>query len=329
MKPKSKRTIGLIAAVILLLAAFAACRSDDSASASDWAPAAAEEPYFVLPMTGGSGGFDLQRRENVITETAYSLHVSDEAIDATDRVEWEDIAGQGRRHIIQTADIEVETDIFDDVVADLRQLAPAVGGYIESEMLTARYNRMFTIVLRVPAAYFYDVLKAVEAMGEVRVVNQRAQDVTAQFYDMVGSLELRRIEEERLLTLIEGTTDIHELLALEQRLTSTRLNIEMYLAQLNNLAGLVSFSTITVTLFDMSEMERYVPVPETIGQRIGGAFGDSFDSTVRATQNVIVFLAGAIIPIVLLILVGFVAFKVTRRIIHSGKFRKISLKSAD
>ncbi|MCL2223739.1 MAG: DUF4349 domain-containing protein [Defluviitaleaceae bacterium] len=212
------------------------------------------------------------------------------------QVEWEDVAGQNERHIIQNATLETETEEFDRVVAELRSAASDADGYTESEMLTNHGRRVFTIVMRIPAARFEEVLSQVQNLATVRSVNQHAQDVTDQFYNLAGNLETRRIEEERILALIEEAQDIHDLLALEMRLSNTRQTIESYLAQLNNMAGQIAFSTITVTLFDMYE-EEIITLSPTLGERIGGAFGDSVDGTSRAAQNIIVFLAGAVIPV--------------------------------
>jgi len=229
------------------------------------------------------------------------------------QVDWEDIAGQGQRHLIQTASTELETEYFYEVVAELRRIAPAAGGYVESEMLSNHGRRMFSIVLRVPAGNFENALIQIESLGEVRFLNQWAQDVTDQFYDMAGNLEIRRIEEDRILGLIENAQTIYELLSLEQRLSNTRLNIEMYLSQLNNMAGQIAYSTISVTLVDISEEERVVLTP-SLGERIGGAFGYSVDGTVSAVQNFIVFFAGIVIPLILLGMLGIAVYMVARKV---------------
>jgi len=212
-------------------------------------------------------------------------------------VDWQDIAESGQRHIIQTADAELETENFAEARDRLRQLAPAANGFIESS--AAHGRRQFSIVMRVPAASFDTVLSQVEALAYVRVLNQRAQDVTAQFYDMGASYQLRRVEEERILALIDQAENIQEILALEQRLSSTRQSIEMYLSQLNHMAGQIAYSTISVTLTDISDIPVVIIGP-SLGERIGGAFGESVDTTVNVLQNIIVFLAAAIVPLAIL-----------------------------
>jgi len=223
------------------------------------------------------------------------------------QVDWEDVAGQNERHIIQNAHVQMETEEFDDVVSVLRQLSHASEGYVESEMLTNRGQRIFTIVMRVPVANFEAVLAQVESLADVRFTNQSAQDVTDRFYDLASGLETRRIEEERILSLIDEAEGVHDLLALETRLSNTRLSIETYLAQLNNMAGQIAFSTINVTLFDIFEEDIVVAAP-TLGERIGGAFGDSVDSTVTTAQDIIVFLAGVVIPFAILAVFIFIAY---------------------
>jgi len=331
-KSKSDKIIYVLLRLLLVVVLFVMALNFFACSRSDNAEWEMAPQVAYAPVSEYDFGLDLYMAEEGISLSGagsvyhfYSTDMVDEVlqvqIDSADQIEWEDIAGQGQRHVIQTANIEMDTEDFGEVVDGLRQLAPAVGGYIESEMLSAQIGRMFTIVLRVPVAYFYDVLYDIGNLADIRVMNQRAEDVTDQFYDLIGSLELRRIEEDRLLALIEEAVNIHELLALEQRLSNTRLNIDLYLSQLNNLAGRVAFSTITINLFDISEVERYVPAEATIRQRISGAFGDSVEGTTQAFQNIIVFFASAIIPIILLVLLGLVIYKTVKAVVRTRKSR--------
>ena len=228
---------------------------------------------------------------------------------------------QRERHVIQTAWTELETEYFDDVISDLRQIPEFVDGYVESEQLSRRGRRIFNITMRIPAASFQDVLSQVENLADVRTSSQSAEDVTDQFYDTEARLQTRRIEEERLLALIEAAENVHDLLELERRLSSTRLQIETYTAQLTNLAGRIAYSTIFVTLFDIAE-EEIIPIAgPTLGERIGGAFGDSVDAIVTTGQNFVIFIAGIIIPVLIWGIVIFVAFKLIKRMVKKYKNR--------
>ena len=275
---------------------------------------------FSLPLTGGSSSFfGFGGRDGSAPAPASAPAATSPPRPGADnasspgQTEWEDMAESGERLVVQNASVELDTEYFREVEADLRRLAPAVNGFVESDMLTTRGRPRFTIVMRVPAASFEYVLAQVESLAYVRVSTQWAQDVTDQFYDMAGSYRIRRLEEERILALIEQTETVQELLALEQRLGNTRRSIETYLGQLNHMAGQVAYSTITVTLADVSEVPVDTVAP-TLGERVGGAFGDSVGGTVRGLQNIVVFLAGAVVPMVLLGMVALVVYVVVRKV---------------
>jgi len=305
----------LVAGLLLAITACGANRSDDSPNYAGW---------------GGSGnvivehmGAQSSRPVSIPAPPAEMLAamadsapapvmalVPGNAVGGAGDVTWEDIHGQNERHVIRRASLDMQSENFDDTVEALRGVAPSVNGYIESEVLTGTGARRLTIVLRVPVATFDAALHHVQSLGTVNHQSQSAEDVTAQFYDLAGNLETRRIEEERILSLIERAEDIHELLALEARLSNVRQTIASYLAQLNQIAGLVSYSTITVTL---TEYNPWQPVAgDSLGERIGGAFGDSVDGTVSALQGIVVFLAGAVIPLALLAIVGLVIWMIVK-----------------
>ena len=305
----------LIIAILLVIAALAIAACGSSAGADDhgwdnWYTApeapwdfetdASDDFYFTSGMNGSM---------NIVGDVG-SGRPSYGGADSG-QVGWEDIAGANQRHIIQTATMQMETEYFDDTVTALRQLAPQVNGYISQERLTTHGQGMFTIVLRVPAASFDDVIRKIEQLATLRSTNQWAEDVTDQFYDTVGSLEIRLAEEERILELIELAETVHEILALEERLSNTRFMIEWYESRLNDWAGQIAYSTITVTLFCIAE-EEYVPLAPTMGERIGGAFGDSVDGTVAAAQGFVVVMAGLVIPVMLLGVVALVIFLLVR-----------------
>ena len=200
------------------------------------------------------------------------------------------------RLIIQTASVQLETESFDDAVASLRNIPGVFGGYTQSERLLTGW---FEITIRIPAAYFDTALERIEQIAFTRSMNVSSEDVTDRFYDMSGRLETRLIEEERILALIDQTEVLRDLLDLESRLASTRLQIERYRTNLADLAGRITYSTIHVYLVDVEDA-YFAIAAATFGERVGSAFGASIDTTISVIQFVIVVLAGAIIPLAII-----------------------------
>jgi len=304
-----KRMAILITVLLLVLAACSRGFNDDAANGG-WGWQAERDRTAMYSMHQSAPGNAVMAPP--MADMPVSAPAGGGTFGSAGNVTWEEVAGTNERHVIRRASLTMESEDFDTTVDALRAAAPAVNGYIESEVLTGTGARRLTIVLRVPVAAFDYALRHVQTLGTVTHQNQWADDVTAQFYDLAGNLETRRIEEDRILDLIDRAGDIHELLALEARLSNVRQTIASYLAQLNQMAGLVSYSTITVTLTEDSP--PVVPAGLTLGERIGGAFGDSVDGTVSVLQGIVVFLAAAVIPLALLAVVGLVIWLIVKTV---------------
>ena len=231
-----------------------------------------------------------------------------------------------RRRVIRNAQIDMETYDFEDVMDSLRDIPQSVGGYIErSSMSTSNRptgvgqtsQRTFNIVMRVPEEQFDEIVRQIERLATVTTSRQSAQDVTDQFYDMQTRLDTLRIEEERLLYLIEQAETLSEILNLEQRLSAVRLQMGRYQSSLNNMIQQTTYSTINVVLWELledeeEEEEEYI-APPTFGDRIGGAFASSMNGTMWALQEFFVLFAGVVLPLVILGALGFGVYKAYRR----------------
>jgi len=224
-----------------------------------------------------------------------------------------------RRRIIRNANIDMETYDFDNAMNALRDIPLSVGGYIERSSMNSDAGRhgtarRFNITMRVPEAQFESVVRQIEQYATVTTSRQSAQDVTDQFYDMQARLDTLAIEEDRLLYLIEQATSISEILNLEQRLSSVRLQIGRYQSSLNTMIQQTTYSTIHVTLIELLEDEDAAPIAAlTFGERMGGAFSSSVNGTIWALQEFIVLFAGAIIPLAIVGALAFAVYKVYRR----------------
>jgi hypothetical protein len=104
-----------------------------------------------------------------------------------------------------------------------------------------------SIVIRVPAAKFDDILKRIEKLGDVVHRNVAAEDVTEQFLDVEVRLKNARAVRARLQQLLEKATKVEDSLAIERELARISVDIETLESKLKYLQGRVTFSTITVS----------------------------------------------------------------------------------
>ena len=200
--------------------------------------------------------------------------------------------------IIMNGTVNMQSDNFDGVVNTLRSLPAQYGGYIESSGLNSYGGaaRSFSIVMRVPRDSF-EVLKAtVESLGKVTSSQESSQDATNQYYDLAGRVKTLQIEEARVLEMIGKAASVEDLLNLEQRLGEIRTNIDVYQTQMTSIDRLSDYSTLNVYLVEVTPVEMK-PVLDDLGGRIRQNFISSVNATGRFFGNVLVFLAGAAIPL--------------------------------
>jgi len=352
---KRKLFLGMMIAGAMVLAACG--------GGMDEAPMAAEAPAAVAtPAPGNAFGFNANNSrlvdvapaaDFVITEAAdfpveqsLRLQLDGEgvwnygAVGGSETAEYASLgiiaAGmevQAPRMLIQRAWLDMGTEEFDRTVANLRNVAASYGGYIEISNLTSNWldwdgpgiwSRNFSITIRVPVARFEEAMRHVEGYGEVFSLNQNTEDVTGAVADFQRRMEVRLVEEDRLLELVEDATTLNQIFTLEDRLTQVRHHIEFYRGQIMGLGDQAAFSTINVNLWDTlepPEEEEEEEEGDSFGQRISDTFGTSVGIVSDVLQGFVIIMAGAIIPLLLLGAITFVIIVIVRFFSKRAKAR--------
>ena len=99
-----------------------------------------------------------------------------------------------------------------------------------------------------PQAQFSSAVEQIELVGKVQSKNLGSEDVSERFIDLQARLKSSLREEESLLSLLDRTSTVIEVLAIERELTRVRLDIERLQGQLNFLERRIDLATITVSL---------------------------------------------------------------------------------
>jgi hypothetical protein len=135
-----------------------------------------------------------------------------------------------------------------------------------------------------------------------------ADDVTQQHVDMVARLKNMRAEEARLRQLYAKAGSVGDLLAVDDRLSAVRGDIESAQAQLDLLERQVALSSLTITLTEPGAVIR--PTTGTSwGLRDAVTIGvQSAVGTIRA----LVTGAIAVSPLAALLLVAWMLVRATR-----------------
>jgi len=210
--------------------------------------------------------------------------------------------------IIRTATASVQVDSVPVAIAQVKQLAARVGGYVANSKVETGTSqlRQADIEVKIPAARFEEALSGLNPIGRLESVNVEAEDVGEEFVDVGARMENARRLERRLIDLLATRTGkLKDVLDVEQSLARVREEIERYQGRIRYLQAHTSMSTLTITVHEP------VPVVGTAGKSV---MGEAF---AQAWRNLVAFVAFLIQALGIVLPLGLVAAPVwflTRRL---------------
>lgn len=153
------------------------------------------------------------------------------------------------RQIIATAELTIAAASVERAVARARSIAESLGGFVE-QLSSAGGNEppQADLTLRVPQSQFSPALERLESLGVVQFRTLGREDVTERHIDLSARLKSARREEQSLLSLLERSASVAEILAVERELARVRADVERGQGQLDFLERRVDLATIRLTL---------------------------------------------------------------------------------
>ena len=217
--------------------------------------------------------------------------------------------------VIRTATASVEVDSLEPAIAEVKDLARRLGGYVANSGIEAGRNRLRQAALevKIPAARFDDVLTGLQPIGKLETVNVSAQDVGEEFVDVAARMENSRRLERRLIDLLATRTGkLQDVLDVEQSLARVREEIERYEGRMRYLRAHAAMSTVRITVHEP------LPIVGTAGQSVmGAAFRQAWRNFV-VLASLLVQSLGIVIPLGVIAFVAWISAKRWRRTIHQG-----------
>ena len=307
---KKRSILAILLAMLLALTILTGCgATSKSMAAADSAPAesymTAESPAEEPASMETKADYDTAE-----TEEAYDT-VATEAGGGAETPEPDDSVADYTAKIIYTASVSIETTEFDKAVAALESQVQKIGGFVESSNVTGdtQYNsdgtttvvnRWAYYTVRIPCEQFESFLHETEGFGNVTSTSRDAQNVTSAYTDFEARLSSLNTQEERLLDMLAKSEDVETLIALEQRLSDVRYEIESIERNLRNYDMQIKYSTVDL---DLREVEIYTPtvsVTRTFGEKLSDSLADGWKSFTRSIQYLILDLASALPALILL-----------------------------
>ncbi len=210
------------------------------------------------------------------------------------------------RKVIKTASLELEVKDFLTEFNKLISLAEGHGGFISSSSAWVENKvKVGNLVIRVPADQFNSLISNIEQLGEVKSKQISGQDITEEFIDLQARLQNAKATEQRLLEILDKANNVEEILNVEAELNNIREKIEQLTGRIKYLQDAADLATISINIHE--------PRPIIEGDNW---FINSLKQALQALANtivkIIVFI-GAIIPYIIIFIIGYIVYKIFKR----------------
>ena len=209
------------------------------------APTAA--PEAASGSTTESFGLDRSPIAQAATAVQQASAGADPGMPASDSANSQQ--AQSGRQLIVEAWVSLEVDDIDSVARQVETLAAQRGGWVESSDIVGEGGyRTASIGIRVPAERFNNAMDTLRGLGRVTDEGVSSTDVTDRLIDNEARMEAWKVQEERLVVLLENAATVEDVIEIERRIAEVRADIEQVAATQRNLENRVAASLIRVNL---------------------------------------------------------------------------------
>jgi hypothetical protein len=220
-----------------------------------------------------------------------------------------EVAPQDAREVITTGSVDVTVDDPRDVAERFTAWVEAASGRVdgrtESKDDDGRTSASLTV--RVPSDQMSEALAELDTYGDVGTVDVQNEDVTAQGQDLDARIKALEISIDRLEKILAEAGSSAEVVRAENALTQRQEQLESLQAQRKALTDQVTLSTLHVELIQEGSASSVSP------GGFKGGLTKGWDALVD-TVNGIVSLAGVLLPWLAVALVGWILWRIARRV---------------
>lgn len=230
---------------------------------------------------------------------------------------------EAEEKIIKTVDLSVQTKEYTAYINGINTAVTSLGGYVESSSTDlgsgSKYNRNATYVVRIPADKLDAFLEAAGENGTVTSITEEQKNVTLEYVDLESRISAFKTERESLTKLLEKAESLENILAIQERLSEVNYEIENYTAQLRVLANRVSYSTVTMHIW---EVERVTEEEPSLWSQIKNRFLDNLDDLGDMLRTAIIDIVGGLPIILPVAAIAVITILIIRKLIKKRKTKR-------
>lgn len=316
------KTFALIAAIAMLLVLACGCASN----ASDTIRAEAATSSY---NKNASYDYDMVMDE---TSFEYDASAGITGVELGSSVAAGDVYES--RKIIRNYDINITTDDFDTLINYINTKTSELGGYTLESNLSGQKpeaygdsGRRLDITLRIPAEKASEFVSGVEELGELNSLRDYTDDVTDEYYDVDTRLSVLNEQLERLRAIMVETSELSDIIALEDRISQVMLEIESLTGTLKRYDALIDYTTVYIYVRETNSITGPA-ASKTVGERISSGFTESLNGVGVFFVNLFVWFVSNLPTIFVVAIIVTVVIIIARPIRKRAVQKKLERRAA-
>lgn len=285
--------------IVALLVPLAACSKGGSATEQS-----------ISSASNGSGGNSGGRYEQDMPADSgeYAAVYGNESIDDLSLTEGSTSDVTDGRKITYWADITINTKDFGSDYQTINEMVTMAGGYVSSENMRdnsyydSSQGRRTSMTVNIPTSGYRSFVDELAGIGEVTSLNRYSEDLTYTYFDTEARIAVLEIRRDRLMNYLLVAEKAEDIIAYERELASVLDQLDRYQSEKRQLDQLVEYASVDITLIEQITPETVGRDGEPLGDRASSAFSLSMKKVGRFLEDAVVFIAGAI-PVVFVVVV--------------------------
>jgi len=309
---------GVVLAVVGLGAVSTASRAmlpnNSNASQAPYAATAAPKANMVASAESDAAGESLiENNMRIMADSTVSdVYVETQAFNIS-------YASVPIDNIVRQYNLTITPSDFDEAVRLIKEasgvlLDSYINYYDETSWYGAYRDGSFT--KSIPSTDFETVLAVFRNLGEIEQENQSQYTVTYGIADAQARLSAKQVEYDRLILLLEKTTDVKSMLMVDNRIQQVIREMDGYQGMLKNYNSNIAQSIVTLTLKEEAQKVVIKVEPVTFLTNLKNAFTSSVNGTAAFLEWSLISFAGAFLPLLVLAIVLFIIFIIIQKFVR-------------
>lgn len=284
---------------------------------------------------------DYQKDQGQTTESGGEAETSNQAENSDQKLVDGTTDANGNKiklveeKLVYRCQLDIETKNYAEDKENLMKLISEYEGIIQnsneydsddywysSDHVKTRGTKTLNLQVRIPSEKYKEFIGTVGTIGKVKRNSQQVDNISYDYYNTQADIEQLKIQEQRLLEMMEQAYTIEDMITVEDRLSEVQNELSKLQTKLVGLDTDVAYSYVDIELEEVFEYSATEVKKPGFFKRLGKEIVDGFKAMIQIFEDIILFIVGAVPRLIPFAVLGFIVYKIVKVYRRNHKPRK-------